>query len=310
MKTLRNGRRRRDCGASLIAFGLFLLLFPVSVRAEIPALSRPLTTEDFPRSSAELPGILERSYLEAYFEGGEFIRGSSAGTWNPFHDLGRGPGGRAQIVATRRRWTALAEAINDGPNDADPREYPQRLGLGIHLSEARVSLLGVAGFGHGERQGFDLAAEGAPLRWTLTHTSTDIVLRVWPWIRSRWPRTGQAIVSPAIGFAIQHAVVVGSQAEVALSARSDLSSQRLPITTGLLQLGWSALPRPVSGGGGDPFMPPDERPGMSGDPVMPPKPPSSLKWNWFAHLGYEFPLDSRDVARLAAQAGLRFNTPW
>ena len=301
MRFLRNAGRRHAPGASrIIVAGLLLLLSPGSGRAEIPALSRPFATEDFPRSSSELPGILERSYFEAYFEGGEFIRGSSAGTWNPFHDPGRGPGGRAEIMATRRRWTALAEAINDGPNHADPREYPQRLGLGVHLPEARVSLLGTAGFGQGERQGFDLAAEGAPLRWTLTHTSTDIVLRVWPWIRSRWPRTGQAIVTPAIGFAIQHAVVVGSRAEIALSARSDLSSQRLPITTGLLQLGWSTLPRPISGGGGDPLMPPG--PGE--------KPPSSLKWNWFAHLGYEFPLDSRDVARLAAQAGLRFNTPW
>ena len=301
MRFLRNvGRRHAHRASRIIVAGLMLLLSPATGRAEIPALSRPLTTEDFPRSSGELPGILERSYFEAYLEGGEFIRGSTAGTWNPFHDPGRGPGGRAEIVATRRRWTALAEAINDGRNDADPREYPQRLGLGVHLPEARVSLLGAAGFGHGERQGFDLAAEGAPLRWTLTHTSTDIVLRVWPWIRSRWPRTGQAVVSPAIGFAIQHAVVVGSQAETALSARSDLSSQRLPVSTGLFQLGWSTLPRPVSGGARDPRMPP--RPGE--------KPPSSVQWNWFAHLGYEFPLDSRDVARLAAQAGLRFNTPW
>jgi hypothetical protein len=301
MRFLCNVGRHHVRGAlRIIVAGLLLLLAPAMARAEIPALSRPLTTEDFPRTSAELPGILARSYFEAYVEGGEFIRGSSAGTWNPFHDLSRGPGGRAQILATRRRWTALAEAINDGPNDVDPREYPQRLGLGVHLPEARVSLLGVAGFGHGERQGFDLEAEGAPLKWTLTHTSTDIVLRVWPWIRTRWPRTGQAIVSPSIGFAIQHAVIVGSQAEVALSARSDLSSQRLPVTTGLFQLGWSTLPHPVSGGGGDPFMPPG--PGE--------RPPSSVKWNWFAHVGYEFPLDSRDVARLAAQAGLRFNTPW
>jgi len=280
--------------------GLTLLVSPVSGRAEIPAVSRPLTTEDFPRTPAELRSILARSYFEAWIEGGEFIAGSHPGARNPFRDLGRGQGGRAEIVATHHRWTALAEAINDGPNDADPREYPQRLGLGFHLPEARLSLVGAAGFGNGERQGFDLDAEGAPLRWTLTHSSTDIALRVWPWLRSRWPRVGSAIVSPAVGFAIQHAVVVGSQAEVAFSVRSDLSSQRLPVSTGLFQLGWSTVPRPVSGGGRDPLMPP--APGQ--------KPPSSLQWNWFAHLGYEFPFDSRDTARLAAQAGLRFNTPW
>lgn len=293
-------RRLVRAVSGVVVAALAVIQSPTMGRAEIPAVSRPLMTEDFPRTPGDLAGILARSYFEAYAEGGEFVGASRLGARNPFHDLDRGPGGRAELLATRHRWTALAEAINDGPKGVDVREYPQRLGLGLHLPEARMSLIGAAGFGHGERQGFDLEAEGAPLRWTLTHASTDIVLRVWPWIRTRWPRTGQAIVSPAVGFAIQHAVIVGSQAEIALSARSDLSSQRLPVTTALFQLGWSTLPRPIFGGAGDPLMPPG--PGE--------KPPSPVQWNGFAHLGYEFPLDSRDIARLAAQAGLRFNTPW
>ena len=293
---------RRARGAQrLILAGLALLpLQPARATAEIPALSRPFMTEDFPRVPSELQGILARSVLEGYVEGGIFVGGTTPGSRNPFHDSDRGAGGRAAIVAIRHRWTALAEAIDDGPGDIDAREYPQRLGLGVHLPEARMSLVGAAGFGKGGRQGFDLDAEGAPLHWTLTHSSTDIALRVWPWLRARWPRVGEPIVSPALGFAIQHAVVVGSQAELALSARSDLSSRRLPVTSALFQVGWSMLPRPISGGGRDPFMPP--RPGE--------RAASSLQWNGFVHLGYEFPLDTRDASRLAAQAGVRFNTPW
>jgi hypothetical protein len=283
-----------------LAAALALAAAAPATRAALPAASRGFETEDFSRTRASLRALAARRHVALGVAVGEFLHGGGGGTWNPANRTGSLWGARIDAVARRGRWTVGADATHDGALDADPGEHAQRLHADLHLPEAFVALSGAVGF---ERDGYaatDIEAEAAPIRWPLGLRSADVVPRIQLWARYRHPDTGGDVLTPVVGVALRHLPALGSQVPLALSVRSDLADGAAPVTSGLLQVGYASVPRPLWGGGGDPDLPP-----APGD-----RPPSKTDRSFFVAAGYAFPLDARSSARLLVQAGMRFVRPY
>ncbi len=282
---------------------LLALLAPARSGAEIPALTREFVTADFTRTPEALAALAHRHHVAGAFAGGAYWAGREPGSANAFRS-GNPLGGRAEALLRAGRWTAGGDATNDGALDAEPGEYAQRVFAAADVPEWRFALTAAAGFGRGRHRGEDVAAELAPLHWNLHLATMDLAPRAWGWLRVRRPAGGGPVTwTPAAALALQHFVVLGSQPVVAFSLRSDMADARLPVTSGMLQLGFASVPKPLGGGrgtGGDPDMP-----GPAGGPA-----PSLVDRNWFATLGWAFPFDDRSSGRFAVQAGMRFVRPW
>jgi hypothetical protein len=271
-----------------------------AVHAEIPALSRRFDTEDFRRTPQDLENLAKLRHVALGVSGGAWWAGREAGSWNAFRS-GSPWGARAEALARYGRWTLGADATNDGSLNADAREYGQRLTGAVHVPEVLTALTGAIGYERWHHRGSDLSAEFAPLRWNTRLKSMDLKPNLWFWTRVRkLEGDSKAIVTPAAALAIQHFVVLGSQASIALSAQSDVSDGATPATFGMFQLYFESVPHSISGGGGDADMPLPV--GASA--------PSLIDHNWFAMLGYGFPLDDRSPGRLAVQFGMRFTRPY
>jgi hypothetical protein len=276
------------------------LSFATAAHAEIPALTREFVTEDFRRTPDALEQLAERRHVALGIGGGALWAGDDAGSWQAFR--GGSPwGARAEALASYGRWTLGADATNDGSLNADAREYGQRITGAVHVPEMRTALSGAIGYERWRHRGTDLSAEFAPIRWNTHMKSADLVPNIHFWTRYRkLEGDDKAIVTPAVGIALQHFVVLGSQPVLALSAQSDLSSGRTPSTFGMFQFCFASVPRPLTGAVADPDMPP--APGTA--------PPSLIDRNWFVTLAYAAPFDQRTAARFGVLAGLRFVRPY
>jgi hypothetical protein len=299
VRTRRCARAAAQARAVTFAFAAALSLAPAA-RAEIPALTREFVTEDFRSTPDALQQLAQRRHVALGIAGGALWAGDDAGSWQAFR--GGSPwGARAEALASYGRCTLGANATNDGSRNADAREYGQRITGAVHVPEMRTALTGAVGYERWHHRGTDLSAEFAPIRWHTHLRTMDLVPNVHFWTRYRkLEGDDKAIVTPAAGIALQHFVVFGSQPVLALSAQSDLSSGRTPSTCGMFQFGFASVPRPLTGGGADPDMPP-----APGTP-----PPSLIDRNWFVTLAYAAPFDQRSSARFGVLAGLRFVRPY
>src|SRR4029077_4903828 len=118
----------------------------------------------------------------------------------------------------------------------DDREFPQRAYAGAYVPEARTSLVGSVSFGEGRYAGVDLTAEVLAARVKAIQQSADVYPRVWLWTRVRHlDADDRTVLTPAIGCFIQHAVVIGSQVYLGLSAQSDLADNAPPVSRGMFQ---------------------------------------------------------------------------
>lgn len=280
--------------AQLAAAGL--VLAPLAAFAEIPALSREFRTERYVVDEAELESIRAQRHLWFACSGGAFLRGDEAGSVNPFGDWKQVGGGTAAAAVQLGRFALGASGTADTRRHVDDREFPQRILASAYLPEARTTLVGSAGFGEGRYAGADLTAEVLAARWKAVERKLDLYPRIWAWARvRRLDDDDRTVLTPAVAMFLQHAIVVGSQVDLGVSAQADLADGRLPVSRAMLQLGWGSVPRPLW---------------SRGDPDSPTAEVSDVSWNWFTALAWAAPLDDRDEARFVAQFGLRFLRPF
>lgn len=259
--------------------------------AEIPQLSREFRTERYITGDEELAAIRAQRRAVLAGSGGTFQVGDAAGSWNPLGSWKRIGGGRIDAESVFGRYTLGASGVADSRHNVEADEFEQRVYGTAYVPEARVSVTGVMGFEDGYA-GFDVALESLLLRYAVPSNTMDLRPRIWAWTRFRkLDGDPDVIMRPAVGAYIQHAIVVGSQATLGATVWTDVSESRLPLTALLLQMGWAAVPRPLTG---------VDDPG----PLDPQ--PSPIRWNWFAQASYAAPLDTRGAARLVVQAGARF----
>ena len=270
--------------------------------AELPALSREFRGERYVTERGELDGVRRQRRLVFSLSAGAFQRGTVAGSWDPAGDWKQVGGGRAACEFTRGRLTLGADGVASTRDAADDHEFEQRATLSAYAPEARGSFFLAAGFGDGRYRGLDVTWEALALRWRAPLETTDLRPRVYAWARYRRTDDPAAhVLTPAVGAYLQHAVVVGSAPTVGATVMADLSENAPPASRLLVQLGWGAGPRPLGSAAADP----DSPAAVLADP-----PASDLHWSWFVQVAYAAPLDSRSLARLSAQAGLRLIQPY
>lgn len=279
--------------AALVSLGLVLA---AAGRAEIPALSREFRTERYVTDEAEIASVRAQCHLWLALAGGVFQRGDEAGSANPFGDWKQVGGGSLAAGLQVGRFTLAADGTADTRRHVDDREFPQRVLAAAYVPEARTSLVGSVGFGEGRYAGVDLTAEVLAARWKAVESKLDLYPRIWAWARvRRLDADERTVLTPAVAMFLQHAIVVGSQVDLGVSAQADLADGVLPRSRAMLQLGWGSVPRPLW---------------SRGDPDSPTGEASDVSWNWFTALAYAVPLDDRDQARFVAQLGLRFLRPF
>src|SRR4029077_12457931 len=155
--------------------------------------------------------------------GGSFFRGDDPGAANPFGSWKQVGGGTLEAAMQIGRFALGANGIADTKRMVDNREFPQRVYTSAHVPETRTSLVGSVGFGEGRYAGVDLTAEMLAARVKAMQKSADVYPRIWLWTRVRkLDADNRTVLTPAIGFFIQHAVVVGSQVYLGVSAQSNL----------------------------------------------------------------------------------------
>lgn len=288
-------------GGAVALLAAFAALIPAAARSEIPALGREFRTESYLRTADEFEAVAAQRRVTLALAGGAHLSGDAAGAWNPAGTWKRVGAARADLAFQFGRLGLGADATVDHRRNADAREFENRVWASAYVPEWRFSSFGAAGFGEGGYRGADVSLECLLHRWVLSRRSTDIRPRVWGWTRFRQlEESDDPVLTPGLGIAIQHAVVVASQAYFALSAECDLSQGARPAGLGLLQLGWATNAVPISGGGAaDPFAPPE--PGA--------RPASPITRSFFVTFGYGFPLDPRAEGRLALHLGIRFLRP-
>ena len=262
------------------------------IHSEFPALARPFTPESDLCDPARLAErLLDRGYdFEAV--GIRFSHAIVPGEGSPRLSSGF-LGGRAEASALLGRYSLGADATEDGHSQVDGREYPVRLHADAVVPEAFLSARAVLGFDDDGYAGMDLALESQPLVIPVPGSDAfpaDLTLRSWGWVRVRkLEALEDPVLNPALAIALMGLPVVGGQAPIALSFQSDLASDLLPSSFGMLQLGWFQNP-------------PRAKVRRRGDP-----PPSRLKRNLFFYGSYAFPMDDRTIARLALAGGMSFH---
>lgn len=284
-----------------IACAALTALWTGVARPEIPAVGREFRTESYLDDAAEREAVAAQRRVTLALVVGAHLRGDRPGSWSPAGAWRRIGAGRADLAFQVGRAGFGADATFDHESQRDGREFERRAWAGVYVPEARLSATGSVGFGDGGYRGADFALESLVHRWALARETMDLRPRVWAWARvRRLEGSDEPVLTPGLGLSIQHAIVVASQASVALAAESDLSSGERPASLGLFLLGWASNGVPVSGGGSaDPFAPPE--PGA--------RPASPVTRSFFLTFGYGFPLDARGEARLALHLGIRLLRP-
>lgn len=285
---------RRRLVAALVVAASFLA--PPAARAEIPALSREFRTERYVADEAELASVRAQRHLWLALSGGAFLRGDEAGSANPFGEWKQVGGGTVAAGLQVGRFGLGAGGTADTRRQVEDREFPQRVFASAYVPEARTSLVGSAGFDEDRFAGMDLTAEVLAARWKAVERKMDLYPRIWAWARvRRLDEEDVTVLTPAVAMFLQHAIVVGSQVDLGVSAQADLVDGRLPVSRAMVQLGWGSVPRPLW---------------SRGDPESPEAEVSDVSWNWYAALAWAAPLDDRDDARFVAQVGVRFLRPF
>jgi hypothetical protein len=270
--------------------------------AELPALSREFRSERYVTETRELESIRRQRRLAFSLSAGVFQRGDDPGSWSPTSGWKQVGGGRAAVEFTRGRLTLGADGVASTRDAVDDHEFEQRATLSAYAPELRSSFLLAAGFGDSRYQGTDLTWEALGLRWRVPIPSTDLRPRVYTWMRYR--RTDDPavnVLTPAVGAYLQHAVVVASAPTLGAALMTDLRENGLPSSRLLVTLGWGSHPGAVGSTTADEDSP---------TAVLASEPVSSLHRSWFFQAVYAAPLDSRLLARLSVQAGLRFVQPY
>ena len=264
---------------------------------ELPALSAASVPERYLAGAEELAGMRARKSDELAATGGAFLVADEPGSANPFETWKQIGGGRADLHATLGRFRFGGGLIGDTPRSAEGGEYQQRLDLSVYWPEARLSLLGVAGFEAAEYAGVDATLEGLIARWRPSFRTMDLVPRVMGWVRVRsLEAEDEPRLLPALGLVLPKVPALGPQVSAWLAVTSEMARERAPATGALAQVVWEGVAREL---------------GAAGDPNSPTYREGLGVWrSWLALVGYELPLDDRRSGRLVAQAGVRFLRPW
>jgi hypothetical protein len=278
--------------------GLLATLLASVARAEIPALSRPLSVESYERDPASIDDLKETFGMAGGIALLYVARALESGNADPRITQGDF-GGRGSFTLLYHRYTSMFDATSDGELNVDSREYPSRVALGALWPELFLSAQLVAGFDTDRYGGTDLAIETAPLPIPLISHGADFRPELVAWVRGRkFDAEDQPILNPALALSIDHLPALASAFGLAISAQTDLASGFAPSAFGMVQLSFRTHEKSLSGEDAD--LPARGVPGAR---------TSSLQRGWFGYSAYAFPLDSGQFARFAIGLGAHFSAP-
>lgn len=265
-------------------------------RADMPALSRDFRTERYVVERPQLASLRSRRWAELSLSAGLFQRGETGGAWTggPWSRVG---GGEADGRLVWGQFSLGGSAVSDTKREVDDREFARRVFVMLYAPETHLSITLARGL-ESDRGGWDLELETLALRWKAVQNKVSWFPRVWLWNRVRTlDESSTPVLTPAVGIYHQHTIVIGSAVYLGAAVFDEVADERLPHPRLLFQFGYATNPTPLFGG--DPNAP----------PVPGTREPSKVSRSFYAGLGYEAPLSTRDQARLVAQIGTHFVRP-